>query len=39
MIEAVHAAYGAPVLAALEAEAKPKAVTATRAAKRHGRRT
>jgi hypothetical protein len=38
MIEAVHAAYGAPVLAALEAEAKPKALTATRAAKRHGRR-
>jgi hypothetical protein len=37
MIESVHAAYGAPVLAALEAEAKPKAVTATRAAKR-GRR-
>jgi len=28
MVEAVHAAYGAPVLAALEAEAKPKAVTA-----------
>jgi hypothetical protein len=37
MIEAVHAAYGAPVLTALEAETKPKAVTATRAAKR-GRR-
>jgi len=34
MIEAVHAAYGAPVLAALEAEAKPKAVAA-RAVKRH----
>jgi hypothetical protein len=34
MVEAVHAAYGAPVLAALEAEAKPKAVTA-RAVKRH----
>jgi hypothetical protein len=33
MVEAVHAAYGAPVLAALEAEAKPKAVTA-RAVKR-----
>jgi hypothetical protein len=28
MVEAVQAAYGAPVLAALEAEAKPKAVTA-----------
>ncbi|MGH2904637.1 MAG: hypothetical protein ACRDK7_13800 [Solirubrobacteraceae bacterium] len=28
MVEAVHAAYGAPVLAALEAEAKPRAVTA-----------
>jgi len=37
MIEAVHAAYGAPVLAVLEAEAKPKAVTA-RAVKRGGRR-
>jgi hypothetical protein len=36
-IEAVHAAYGAPVLALLEAEAKPKAVTA-RAVKRRGRR-
>jgi len=35
MIEAVHAAYGAPVLAALEAEAKPKAITA-RAVKRRG---
>jgi hypothetical protein len=35
MIEAVHAAYGAPVLAALEAEAKPRAVTA-RAVKRRG---
>jgi hypothetical protein len=34
MIEAVHAAYGAPVLAALEAEAKPKAVTARRVVKR-----
>jgi hypothetical protein len=34
MVEAVQAAYGAPVLAALEAEAKPKAVTATRVAKR-----
>jgi hypothetical protein len=33
MVEAVHAAYGAPVLAALEAEAKPTAVTA-RAVKR-----
>ena len=33
MVEAVQAAYGAPVLAALEAEAKPKAVTA-RAVKR-----
>jgi hypothetical protein len=33
MVEAVHAAYGAPVLAALEAEGtpKPKAVTASRA--------
>jgi hypothetical protein len=30
MVEAVQAAYGAPVLAALEAEAKPKAVTARR---------
>ncbi|MGO9319582.1 MAG: hypothetical protein ACLQBY_02095 [Solirubrobacteraceae bacterium] len=30
MVEAVQAAYGAPVLAALEAEAKPKAVTASR---------
>jgi len=30
MVEAVHAAYGAPVLAALEAEAKPKAVIASR---------
>jgi len=37
MIEAVHAAYGAPVQAALEAEAKPKAVTA-RAVKRRGSR-
>jgi hypothetical protein len=37
MIEAVHAAYGAPVLTALEAETKPKAATATRATKR-GRR-
>ena len=27
MVEAVQGAYGAPVLAALEAEAKPKAVT------------
>jgi len=38
MIEAVHAAYGAPVLAVLEAETKPKAVTATRSAQRgrHG---
>jgi hypothetical protein len=34
MVEAVQAAYGAPVLAALEAEAKPTAVTA-RAVKRH----
>jgi hypothetical protein len=34
MVEAVQAAYGAPVLAALEAEAKPQAVTATRSAKR-----
>ena len=33
MVEAVQAAYGAPVLAALEAEAKPQAVTA-RAVKR-----
>jgi hypothetical protein len=38
MIEAVHAAYGAPVLAALEAEVKSKAVTATHAAKRGRRR-
>jgi hypothetical protein len=43
MVEAVQAAYGAPVLAALEAEeakaqAKPKAVTAARAVK-PGRRT
>jgi hypothetical protein len=30
MVEAVHAAYGAPVLAALEADAQPKAVTASR---------
>ncbi len=30
MVEAVQAAYGAPVLAALEAEAKPKALAATR---------
>ena len=30
MVEAVQAAYGAPVLAALEAGAKPKAVTASR---------
>jgi hypothetical protein len=30
MVEAVQAAYGAPVLAALEAEAKPKAVAASR---------
>jgi hypothetical protein len=30
MVEAVHAAYGAPVLAALEAEAKPTAVAAAR---------
>jgi hypothetical protein len=33
MVEAVQAAYGAPVLAALEAEAKPQAVAATRDAK------
>jgi hypothetical protein len=33
MVEAVQAAYGAPVLTALEAEAKPKALTA-RAVKR-----
>jgi len=32
MVEAVQAAYGAPVLAALEAEAKPKAVVARRSA-------
>ncbi len=40
MVEAVQAAYGAPVLAALEAEAKPKAVavTAARAAKPGRRR-
>jgi len=31
MVQAVHAAYGAPVLAALEAEATPRAVVATRA--------
>jgi hypothetical protein len=37
MVEAVQAAYGTPVLAALEAEAKPKAVTA-RAVKRSARR-
>jgi hypothetical protein len=37
MVEAVQAAYGAPVLAALEAEAKPQAVTATRSAKRRRR--
>jgi hypothetical protein len=37
MVEAVQAAYGAPVLAALEAEAKPKAVPAIHAAKRRGR--
>jgi hypothetical protein len=38
MVEAVQAAYGAPVLAALEAEeAKPQAATATRAKKRRGR--
>jgi hypothetical protein len=37
LVEAVQAAYGAPVLAALEAEAKPKATAATRAA-RPGRR-
>jgi len=37
LVEAVQAAYGAPVLAALEAEAPPKAVTAARAA-RPGRR-
>jgi hypothetical protein len=36
MIEAVHAAYGAPVLALLEAEAKPTAVTAR--AVKHGAR-
>ncbi len=30
MVEAVQAAYGVPVLAALEAETKPKAVTARR---------
>jgi hypothetical protein len=35
MVEAVQAAYGAPVLAALEAEAKPTAVTA-RAVTRRG---
>jgi hypothetical protein len=33
MVEAVHGAYGAPVLAALEAEAKPKATAAARPAK------
>ena len=33
MVQAVNAAYGAPVLAALEAEAAPKAVVATRAAR------
>jgi hypothetical protein len=33
MVEAVQAAYGAPVLAALEAEAKPKATAASRPAK------
>jgi hypothetical protein len=38
MVEAVQAAYGAPVLAALEAEAKLQAVTATRAVKRRRRR-
>jgi hypothetical protein len=37
MIEAVQAAYGAPVLTALEAEAKPQAVPATRSAKRRRR--
>jgi hypothetical protein len=37
LVEAVQAAYGAPVLAALEAEAKPTAVTAARAT-RPGRR-
>lgn len=37
LVEAVQAAYGAPVLAALEAEATPTAVTAARAA-RPGRR-
>jgi len=38
LVEAVQAAYGAPVLAVLEAETKPKAVTATRSAQRgrHG---
>jgi hypothetical protein len=30
MVKAVHAAYGAPVLAALEAEASARAVAATR---------
>jgi hypothetical protein len=33
MVEAVQGAYGAPVLAALEAEAKPKATAAARPAK------
>ena len=34
MIEAVHAAYGAPVLAALEPQENPKPVTAARPARR-----
>jgi hypothetical protein len=34
MVEAVQAAYGAPVLAALEAETKPTAVAAARARRR-----
>ncbi len=38
MVEAVHAAYGAPVLAALEAEAPPKAAAATRTAHRARRK-
>jgi hypothetical protein len=33
MVEAVHVAYGAPVLAALEAAAPPEAVAATRASR------
>ncbi len=39
MVEAVQAAYGAPVLAALEAEAKPKALAASRGGRSSSKHT